>query len=266
MDGTSLSDESILKQQDDIQKGVAENQFLIGDKEKCICLMPEYENNPLKGFAEGIKYLDEEYAGLRRVRGDGNCFYRGFLFAYLENMISHLQDWGETELSRVTSVIQGSKDALVALGYSEVAIESFWEEFVEVLQKLPEQTNDQLEEMFREEGGSAEYLVWYCRLLAAGHIKSNAERFLPFIENPDVNSFCSSEVEPMGKECEQVQILGLTEALGCAVHIEYLDGRGPMITGDSEAASLNAVTLPENLPVRATLLYRPGHYDILYKH
>lgn len=32
-------------------------------------------------------------------------------------------------------------------------------------------------------------------------------------------------VEPMGKECEQLQIQALTEYLGVTVRIEYLDGK-----------------------------------------
>lgn len=37
--------------------------------------------------------------------------------------------------------------------------------------------------------------------------------------------YCQREVEPMGKECEQVHVIALTEYLGIAVRIEYLDGR-----------------------------------------
>ena len=38
-------------------------------------------------------------------------------------------------------------------------------------------------------------------------------------------AFCQREVEPMGKECEHLQVLALTEYLQLNVTIEYLDGR-----------------------------------------
>ncbi|KAK2996598.1 hypothetical protein RJ639_045508, partial [Escallonia herrerae] len=31
----------------------------------------------------GDKVLNEKYAGIRRTRGDGNCFFRSFMFSYL---------------------------------------------------------------------------------------------------------------------------------------------------------------------------------------
>lgn len=40
-----------------------------------------------------------------------------------------------------------------------------------------------------------------------------------------MDDFCAREVEPVGKECEELQIMALMRALGVRVHIEYLDGR-----------------------------------------
>lgn len=41
----------------------------------------------------------------------------------------------------------------------------------------------------------------------------------------DMAGYCRREVEPMGRECEQLHIIALTEYLGLRVAIEYLDGR-----------------------------------------
>ncbi len=63
-------------------------------------------------------------------------------------------------------------------------------------------------------------------LLAA--MKSQADRFLPYVLDDytlDIETYIAREVEPMGRECEQVQILALTEYIGIVVKIEYLDGR-----------------------------------------
>jgi hypothetical protein len=58
-------------------------------------------------------------------------------------------------------------------------------------------------------------------------MKSDPERFLPFLGDAylDIESYCKGEVEPMGKECEEPQIIALTECLGVSICIAYLDGR-----------------------------------------
>ena len=50
-------------------------------------LLPQYKNAHLD-FVTGIKYLNYKYRMLRRVRGDGNCFYRSCFFGYLEGLLS----------------------------------------------------------------------------------------------------------------------------------------------------------------------------------
>ena len=71
----------------------------------------------------------------------------------------------------------------------------------------------------------------------------------------------------MGRESEMVQVLALAEAMSVDVAIEYLDGRhfdkaltrhefGPS-QNDSGSEAGSSTT-------KVTLLYRPGHYDILY--
>jgi hypothetical protein len=62
----------------------------------------------------------------------------------------------------------------------------------------------------------------------AGHLRRHEERFFPFIDGGmdlDMASYCRREVEPTGRECEQLHIVALTEYLGLRVAIEYLDGR-----------------------------------------
>jgi ubiquitin thioesterase protein OTUB1 len=76
----------------------------------------------------------------------------------------------------------------------------------------------------------------------------------------DIASFCAREVEPMGRECEQLQIIALCEFLGAKVKIEYLDGEP--FDGHLNAVDVN---MDSSDTPAVTLLFRPGHYDILYK-
>ena len=116
----------------------------------------------------------------------------------------------------------------------------------------------------------------------SGELQKNSDFYINFIEGYDsVKEFCNhvspsqltlwcvcsschfqlricqQEVEPMTRECDHIHITALTSALGVPVRIEYMD-RG----GDD---STNAHSFPEGSSPKFTLLYRPGHYDILYR-
>lgn len=79
--------------------------------------------------------------------------------------------------------------------------------------------------------------------------------------------FCKSSVEPMGEESDHVQIIALSDALGVPIRVVYLD------RSSCENNSIN-VNHHDFVPTSddmgnsgdpsITLLYRPGHYDILY--
>ena len=142
------------------------------------------------------------------------------------------------ERLRILDIITNSKDQLVSIGYADVAIETFYDMFIDLIENLFNTTNEELLLSFQESGNS-DYYTWFMRLLTAGAIRGQPDRFLPFLSD-DVNfnavamdgnidkailTYCQYEVEPMGKECEQVHITALAEYLGVVLHIEYLDGR-----------------------------------------
>lgn len=247
---------------------------MISELKSLSSLAALFENAEMKGFYTGIQYLSSRY-NTRQVRGDGNCFYRSLLYSYLEQILNGLlkEDVGDLEcvvandeLTRIKAFIDKSKADLVEIGYEEFAIETFHDMFVELLDGLPSMTSDSLLSMFQEDG-SGDYYTWYMRVLCACYMRRDSERFLPFIEDGccvDMKSYCDREVEPMGKECEQLQIISLTEYMGVKVNIHYVDGR-PF---DKEQGP-SVISLPESASgiepkITVHLLYRPGHYDILY--
>lgn len=65
------------------------------------------------------------------------------------------------------------------------------------------------------------------------------------------------EVEPMCKESDHIHIIALAQALNVSILVEYMD-RG-------EGGATNPHVFPEGSEPKVYLLYRPGHYDILYK-
>ena len=165
--------------------------------------------------------------------------------------------------------MKNSIDTLTQYGYERFTLTMFWEELVDLLDFLATSEKDMAEkkkilhEKLTEEQGISDYASWYLRVIVAAYLKADPDRFLGFLENDcyDIATFCTREVEPMGKECGMVQVLALAEAFQVWAKIEYLDrnsqmgnGSGPVVHcfGNEKGLELN-------------LLYRPGHYDILYK-
>ena len=72
------TDEATLQQMSDISQNIVETQPLISESSSILAaLYSTYaDNSDSPGFLTGLTYLDSKYARIRRVRGDGNCFYR----------------------------------------------------------------------------------------------------------------------------------------------------------------------------------------------
>ena len=128
-----------------------------------------------------------------------SLLFRSLLFSYLENLTIQLSKTSEEatvsaakqEYERVLRIVKNSKDDLVAVGYDEFAVESFYEviipifcpsftyilsniismyicqTFLEFLEEVPAMTPDTLFRRFVE-SGEADYYTWYMRLLTAG--------------------------------------------------------------------------------------------------
>mmetsp|Transcript_39 Transcript_39/g.52 ORF Transcript_39/g.52 Transcript_39/m.52 type:complete len:166 (+) Transcript_39:324-821(+) len=162
-------------------------------------------------------------------------------------------------------IVKESSPTLIQLGYEELSFDVFHSTFLELLALLNVNnlTHESLEVKFNEEGGTGEYIVWFCRLLTSLFVKTHPDRFTPFLEYGDnINNFCAREIEPVGVECEQIQIIALSEQLEVGVKIEYLDGED-----FDEKSGLNSikVNMESKNDAEVVLLFRPGHYDIIYE-
>lgn len=115
----------------------------------------------------------------------------------------------------------------------------------------------------------------YLRLITSGQLQKDEEFYSNFIEgDKTVKEFCQQvifiqdkvtsidkqgmlqEVEPMYRESDHMHAIALGTALNVGIRVVYLD------RGES---SPPAHDFPENCTPQVTLLYRPGHYDVLYK-
>jgi hypothetical protein len=112
-------------------------------------------------------------------------------------------------------------------------------------------------------------IVVALRLMTAAYIRTHPDDFAPFLFSPSTleavtpEQFCREEVEPCGKEADHSQIMALAAALAVPVRVAYLD-RSEISTDVINWVEFGtAAAADESRPL--TLLYRPGHFDVVTK-
>lgn len=157
-------------------------------------------------------------------------------------------------------------DSKSGLGYSSAAVEDFYNDIVNQVQLIEQ--GDMTKEMLRDNFNSltlSNAVIFFCRLVCSCYIQQHPELFAPFVgidsENPivvaqELKDYCLREVEPLEREVEQVQIIALSSALQVGVRVVHLDRSG---------GPLNHHDFPEGQTPVVHLLYRPGHYDLIYE-
>ncbi|XP_010250517.1 PREDICTED: ubiquitin thioesterase otubain-like isoform X1 [Nelumbo nucifera] len=276
-DWENFRDDDIMQQQTAIRAEEAEKMPFVGDKEPLSALAAEYQSgSPI--LQEKIKLLGEQYTAIRRTRGDGNCFFRSFMFSYLEHI---LESQDKAEVDRIIVNVEQCKKTLQSLGYADFTFEDFFALFLEQLESVLQGSDssishDELVTRSRDQSIS-DYVVMFFRFVTSGEIRRRSDFFEPFIlglTNASVEQFCKSSVEPMGEESDHVHITALSDALGVPIRVVYLDrsscDTGGVIVNHHDflptVSDLQNVAEGGSGTVKPfiTLLYRPGHYDILY--
>ncbi|XP_013868977.1 ubiquitin thioesterase OTUB2 [Austrofundulus limnaeus] len=196
------------------------------------------------------KDLSLRFSAVRKVSGDGNCFYRAFCFAYLESVLHKPR-----ALQRFKEKIIQSGTALTSAGFDESSFSHYQNTVVYVVEQcLADEQENTLFKLFNEQLISDE-VVQYLRLLTSAHLQNHADDFCHFVEAPDLKVYCRQEVEVMTMECDHVEILALLQALDVGIHIVSMEG-------DEQLAHH---IIPEGADSSLHLLYQTSHYNILYQ-
>jgi len=235
-------------------------------------LRAQYEGGS-ESFVKQIDFLiDQGYAGIRRSRGDGNCFYRSLIFAYIERIFDQADRAAAVKASLET--LEGSLPKLREAGFQDMVIEDSYEIPRDLIGGIVDSepvsnngstlTPAQLYNVFQDDSMSS-YLVTFMRMITSAQIRRNPDDYQAFLTHPDtgetigVTEFCESVVEVLGKEADHVQLNALSQALKVNLKIAYLDGRSP--DGRVDFVTFDHAVDEHEAPL--TLIYRPGHYDIL---
>ncbi|XP_018327409.1 ubiquitin thioesterase otubain-like [Agrilus planipennis] len=247
-------DDLILQQQRQIEREISEAIPLVGELCEIPTLAKEYASDDI--YLEKIKDLSSKYRFVRKTRPDGNCFFRSFSYANLERLLYDRDDF-----INFYKVAEASKDGLVALGFPQFTVEDFYDTFMEVLNRIGdiknvEEAKQELHRLFNDQGYS-DYIVVYLRLLTSGQLQRDQEFYSCFIEGGrSIADFCHQEVEPMYKESDHIHIMAACAAVNTGCRVVYMDR--------TNSKTVTEHDLPEGVPPSIHLLYRPGHYDIIY--
>ncbi|PGH15276.1 hypothetical protein AJ80_05629 [Polytolypa hystricis UAMH7299] len=236
---------------------------LVRSKQSSNILKDEYANaDPI--YVAKTATLAQTHSHYRVMKGDGNCGWRAVAFGYFESLLK-LRDVTKvaTELAR----IKDFNKLLDSVGQQEHLYDLFVDATVELLDKVSEaittgnEDDSFLLEAFNEEYNSSS-IITHFRLMTSAWMKINRADYEPYLAIP-LDVYCEQTVETVKTEIDEVGLQGLVNGViensGFAVEILYLDR--------SEGSEVTPHLLTPNRPSPATirLLYRPGHYDLLYK-
>eukprot|EP00057_Strongylocentrotus_purpuratus_P028333 XP_011682807.1 PREDICTED: ubiquitin thioesterase OTUB1-like [Strongylocentrotus purpuratus] len=183
-------DEAILAHQDKIEKEIKESTQLVSEKMPLSVLADEFKSDPV--YCQKIDDLLTTHRFIRKTRGDGNCFFRAFGFAYFETLLTD-----KVELHRFIGIAKKSKEELILLGFPAFTLEDFHDTFMEAVRSIQDKPSlENLVETYCDQGIS-DYLVVYFRLLTSGELQKRADFYQDFIEGGrTVKEFCSQVSSP----------------------------------------------------------------------
>mmetsp|Transcript_22266 Transcript_22266/g.51427 ORF Transcript_22266/g.51427 Transcript_22266/m.51427 type:complete len:230 (-) Transcript_22266:24-713(-) len=226
----------------------------MGPREPLDGLRAQYASNP--GFLPKIDGLGRRFAAIRRTRPDGNCFYRAYLYGIFEAIVGKA-----APLTEFAARAKASLDFCLGAGYERVALEDFHEEFVSCIERLAAEgaSASTVDEVVAECDG---FLICWARCLTSAYLKIHAEEYVAFLSShSSIAEFCAQEVDPMQKDADHLQIVALSSYFGVPVCVVYLDRSD----GDKAAEHVFQEGGKSDCPFETVhLLYRPGHYDLIY--
>lgn len=206
--------------------------------------------NSSVGFRAKLEQVSKSYGSYRKIRPDGNCFYRAYLFGIFEVALSKGPDAVAKLGSKFKELAEECKST-----YDSFAIDEFQELFEEQIQTLVDKSDMSL--IFSDSSIDG-YLIALMRCICGAALKRWSDEYTPFLpsEYATIESFCRAEVDPMYRDCDQLQIVALTRILHVPIDIIYLDQSEQELAIHSFGDEASGQRIP--------LLYKPGHYDLLY--
>ncbi|KAK6341926.1 hypothetical protein TWF730_001410 [Orbilia blumenaviensis] len=266
----------------------------LADLEKLSAQWEPESKGPLVGELQSSKILEAEYAGAdpvyvrktaalspkysnyRTIKGDGNCGWRALAFGFFELL---LRTGDPKVIEKQREYLKSQNALLDQVGMSDYLYEDFVEETINLLKVIGESPaidnpyDDKfLVEAFNKDDTS-NAIITHLKLLTSAFMHINPDSYLPFlVEHPTIDDYRSAQIEPYGVQIDHLGVKALIDAIfipaGLSVEISYLD------RSDSDEVNIHKFE-DESGTVKNTedqaqktlrMLYRPGHYDLIYKN
>ncbi|KAJ5111139.1 hypothetical protein N7532_001674 [Penicillium argentinense] len=236
---------------------------LVSTKQSSHNIAMEYANAD-PAFARKTNALAVTHPTVRIMKGDGNCGWRAVAFGYFETLFSRLDPIRvRHEMARFKSL----NTMLSQVGLQEHLYEIFTDATDEILTQTHQAIqNGEPDEEFLVSAFNDEYsanaVITHFRLLTSAWMKLNPQRYQAYLTLP-LDQYCATRIEPVRTEIDEIGLQalvdGVLEGAEFGVEILYLDR--------SEGENVTPHQLTPIRPPGATirLLYRPGHYDLLYR-
>jgi len=236
---------------------------LISDKFPMDVLVSEYaQADPT--YVVKTTGLAATHGAYRAVKGDGQCGWRATVYSYFEKILASA-DVGLVQQEKIR--IQTFEDTMKMVGIDyDIIIDMFdytWELFDKIMHAVEVRNlNEQvvLDDMNDEIKSNS--IVYHFKMMTSAYMQLRADQYEPFLEMP-ISEYRVARIDPSNQEIDQIGLQALTDAIispaGFALEVLYLDrSYGEEVTPHPFSENMqNAPTI--------RLLYRPGHYDIIYK-
>lgn len=257
------SDEDILRYENELRSEEAAQAPLVSPLLPLSCLLDEFHESP--NYTAKLATLQDSYKAIRKCRRDGNCFYRAVAFELIEAFKE------VPESHQLEQLKQTWDQKLASASYEKVIYEDFSESFwSHLINNNDDDHTKSTEAVWESDEYTSNMAIMFLRLLTSAHIRSHPDDYSAFIEmspqdSGSIEKWCERCVDAVGVDADQVQLIALAKTLKICLVVVNL-GSG-LESDDLQINEFNFISTEKNTQIinlKIHLLYRPGHYDIIY--
>jgi len=236
---------------------------LIGEKLPLNALVTEYaQADPT--FVVKTAGLAATHSAYRAVKGDGQCGWRATVFSYFE-LLLHSGDPSLVQLEKIRFETFADTMTQIGMDYELLAdmFEYTWQLFDRIAEAVQNNVpDDSIVLNILNDENPSNSVVYHFKMVTSAYMQLHADDYEPFLEMP-VDQYRVARIDPANQEIDQIGLQALTHAVissaGFGLEVLYLDrSMGEEVTPHQFSHTTG------NVPT-IRLLYRPGHYDIIYK-
>ncbi|KAI5301958.1 hypothetical protein KEM56_001188 [Ascosphaera pollenicola] len=216
-------------------------------------------------YEKKFNALCKSHPTCRSIKGDGNCGWRAISFAYFELLLRlgdvERVDAEKERFKSLCSILDqtGRQPHLYELFFD--AVEDAFDKVKQAIVGGNTKDDSVIEEPFNNQYNS-DCIVTHFRLLTGSWLMTHPDVYEAFLPIP-LREYVNQTVDTVKTEIDEIGLQALLDGVikgsGFGVDILYLD------RSEGQEATRHRNLEPKEGNLTITLLYRPGHYDILYQ-